>query len=101
MADVRDIFDHGAPEHVRRVKQLWLEIENHVFRAEDDFDSLTLREQWGVGRGLEPDLSDAYLPFDPPPQQHIGRPKKCGDELVARPVVDFKGRADLFDLPMI
>src|SRR5262249_708420 len=34
-------------------------------------------------------------------QQHIGRPEKRGDELVARPVVDFKGRADLFDPPVV
>jgi len=80
---------------------LRLEIEDDVSRAEDDFDGLAFREQQGVGRGFEPDAPDCHFPFDPTPQQHIGLAEKRGDELVSRAVVDFKGRADLFDPPVV
>src|SRR5215510_10142541 len=101
VADVRNVFDHGAPEHVGRVEQLRLKVEYGVLRPEDDFDRLAFREERGVRSGFEPDPSERHSSFDPPPKEHIGRAQEGGDALVARAVVDFKGRADLFDLPVV
>src|SRR5262245_12618862 len=40
VADVGNVFDHGATERVGGVEQLRLKIEDDVFGTEDDFDRL-------------------------------------------------------------
>src|SRR5215470_1443497 len=100
-AGERNINDFAAPKMVRSFDQTGRGAECDVFRAEDHLDPILSHLSRRPGRSQTLLAIERDEPVTPAAFDDVGRAQKRRDEFGLRVVVDFVGRAELFQPPTV